>query len=565
MREWLARVAPGAASRRVIVLLIGVLTLPAALSPQAGAAQTVSRSSTQGILYAPAYQQAVLNDNPVSYWRLDEMTGSIAHDQRGIADGSISGGVTLNQLGPTAGGAAMAFDGSTGQVSISPTSALTTPQSWTVEAWFMIPSGTSGSQAGTLFYDASGGFGYALEVTAGGLLVGDLCTVNGCSSLCTSSSVVDGGWWYVNFEGTTVPQNGFSQDVNLNWVEPDGTTVWSSTSGDSCPTGTPFSVNGVMLGQNPACTCSAHYNGMLSEVAYYNYELSTQQEGTHVNAAGDSLPSCSPDQLPDVGTPCLVPDTVELLGPSTAQLSCQPSAGSRNAGGGHDGEYETLGGGPLGGIYADVSGSQPWVDSASNPPTSAWVMLQAPKNGNNYAQAGWFQYPPGAKLNRTWFTEVNDGSSSSPGFVHTESEFAIPPETDYYSVQVPLYTPNNVPTSPNPVPQPLQVYRFFRNGRAIVQGALPVTDILNSGVVSSEVHVATDPMPGSAAVHQTFTDIHLYYDALDGTGAHWQPWGYATGANPLTPNSSSAPVSDDTVHYLNSSGYDNFETWDLAC
>src|SRR2546426_1498950 len=52
-----------------------------------------------------AYSAQVLADNPVSYWRLDEASGTTAADQQGSNAGTITGGVTLNQPGVIPGNA----------------------------------------------------------------------------------------------------------------------------------------------------------------------------------------------------------------------------------------------------------------------------------------------------------------------------------------------------------------------------------------------------------------------------------------------------------------------------
>jgi hypothetical protein len=51
------------------------------------------------------YAQAVLGDNPISYWRLNDTSGSTAIDQKGVFNGATVGGVTLNQPGPISDGA----------------------------------------------------------------------------------------------------------------------------------------------------------------------------------------------------------------------------------------------------------------------------------------------------------------------------------------------------------------------------------------------------------------------------------------------------------------------------
>jgi hypothetical protein len=85
-----------------------------------------------------AYRDVILADNPSNYWRLNEPSGTVAVDQVGGANGTISGGVTLNQPGALADGdKAMTFDGTTGKIQ---TTAITIPVIATIEAWFRLGS-----------------------------------------------------------------------------------------------------------------------------------------------------------------------------------------------------------------------------------------------------------------------------------------------------------------------------------------------------------------------------------------------------------------------------------------
>ena len=68
----------------------------------------------------PRWASAVLADNPVSYWRLDESSGTNAADSKGSNTGTYTNGPTLNQPGALAGDAdtAVSFDGSDDYVTV---------------------------------------------------------------------------------------------------------------------------------------------------------------------------------------------------------------------------------------------------------------------------------------------------------------------------------------------------------------------------------------------------------------------------------------------------------------
>src|SRR5215510_10188551 len=86
-----------------------------------------------------AYSDRVIADGAVAYWRLGETAGTTAVDSIGGHNGTISGGVTLNQPGALSdGNRAMAFDG-TGR--IDTVWSLTVPTTYTVEAWVKLSVG----------------------------------------------------------------------------------------------------------------------------------------------------------------------------------------------------------------------------------------------------------------------------------------------------------------------------------------------------------------------------------------------------------------------------------------
>src|SRR5262245_49840626 len=80
-----------------------------------------------------AYSDKGIADGAVAFWRLNETSGTTAVDIKGGNNGTISGGVTLNQPGGTSDGdKAMAFNGSTGTIV---SSAMTIPAACTIEVW----------------------------------------------------------------------------------------------------------------------------------------------------------------------------------------------------------------------------------------------------------------------------------------------------------------------------------------------------------------------------------------------------------------------------------------------
>ena len=81
--------------------------------------------------WSSPYGSAVMQDQPLAYWRLGESSGTLAADFSGnTRDGNYNGGVTLGQPGAVSGDpdTASLFNGSSGYVTASALPALST---WT--------------------------------------------------------------------------------------------------------------------------------------------------------------------------------------------------------------------------------------------------------------------------------------------------------------------------------------------------------------------------------------------------------------------------------------------------
>ena len=65
------------------------------------------------------YDVLVLADSPVSYWPLDEASGTTANDLADSNNGTYTSGFTLGGAGPSSNfGGSTAFNGSTGYVTV---------------------------------------------------------------------------------------------------------------------------------------------------------------------------------------------------------------------------------------------------------------------------------------------------------------------------------------------------------------------------------------------------------------------------------------------------------------
>lgn len=122
----LTPVAPGDHSFRVVEQL-------GSLAPkQASFAWTVAQPPP----VTGGYRGVVLADGPVGYWRLGELSGSIAADALGFSPGTATAGARLGAVaGAVAGDGGASFDGKTSQVSVPDAARLRTGDVFSLEVW----------------------------------------------------------------------------------------------------------------------------------------------------------------------------------------------------------------------------------------------------------------------------------------------------------------------------------------------------------------------------------------------------------------------------------------------
>ena len=103
-----------------------------------------------GNLALAAYQDEVLADNPVAYYRFEETSGTTANDASGNSNsGAYNNGVLLGQPSAPALGNAARFDGVNDYVSTS----RTVSTDFTLELWI---NTTASSLTGSQAYEGNG-------------------------------------------------------------------------------------------------------------------------------------------------------------------------------------------------------------------------------------------------------------------------------------------------------------------------------------------------------------------------------------------------------------------------
>ncbi|HUI06164.1 MAG TPA: LamG-like jellyroll fold domain-containing protein [Verrucomicrobiae bacterium] len=290
----------------------------------------------------PAYGQAVTNNGPLVYWRLNELTGaSIAADFFGNYNGSIGSNVTAGVSGPQSpqftgfdtNNLAMQLTGVTNSYLTMPTFNLNA-NAVTIIGWIN-PTGTQPDSAGIVF--CRGGSTVAgLNFQPGG---GNELryTWNGLRS--------DIG------TGLTVPTNQWSFFALV--VTPMGASLYLGTNGilnsftDSV--GLPAQAFGAPLrvGFDPGAS-NRLFNGRIDEIALYNHALTVAQvQSLYITAAGcpgnPSVAASPTNQTVSAGDSAVF--DVAATGPTVLsyqwQVSTNSGAGFANISGATNTSYTT--------------------------------------------------------------------------------------------------------------------------------------------------------------------------------------------------------------------------------
>lgn len=222
------------------------------------------------------YPSAVLADNPVSYWRLNDSSGSTAVDQVGLNPGQITG-ATLGEPGPFAGSGSMRFEGS-GDVNLGTDPSLRPPNNWTVEAWFKASASDAANCVNT--YHSSGcalyavhAFGLHLDLDPQGHVFGDFDSTSAQEySVESPGTYGDDTWHYIVLVRETTELR-----LYIDSSEVAATAVAEPTTYYCCE-------NIATIANDDACRC-APFTGWESEVAFYNYPLSATRIAAHYAAA----------------------------------------------------------------------------------------------------------------------------------------------------------------------------------------------------------------------------------------------------------------------------------------
>jgi RHS repeat-associated protein len=246
----LSRPVPGSGPTRVVVALL-VAVVVALLAPGSAAAACST---------ATPYSTAVLAQSGlVGYWRLDDGAGTSACDAKGTNVGTYQGGFTLNQAGALAGDldASVAFNGTTGDVSIPSATAVNTADTFSIEAW------TKRGALGTNQVIASKqGTAWTLLFNTTNNLV---LQQNGVNIVASTTTVADTTTWH----HVVATKSGSTTKLYIDGVDRTGTVTNKTLANSTSP---------LLLGKTGTTN---FFNGRIDEVALYNTALAAADVTNH--------------------------------------------------------------------------------------------------------------------------------------------------------------------------------------------------------------------------------------------------------------------------------------------
>jgi hypothetical protein len=239
-----------------------------------GASSSSPSNTAQATTEAAAsYPSAIIGDHPVSYWRLDETSGTIAGDQTVANPGTYVGSPTLGAASLVPGepaNSAVGFNGTTSDVRVGQAGTLNLTSTLSLEAWI---KPTSLPPAGSLASIVAKPQSYALQLD-GPLL--ELTVVESGLRMrvqAPAGTIVAGKAYYVvgTFDGTT-------ERLYVN-----GAQVASVALGGSAD----LSIGGLYIAAWDGT--KEFFAGTIDEAAVYSKALSATQVTAHYAAAKPPL------------------------------------------------------------------------------------------------------------------------------------------------------------------------------------------------------------------------------------------------------------------------------------
>ncbi len=215
------------------------------------------------------YGRAVESDRPIGWWRLGDTSGTTAVDQQAVSNGSYSrAGTTLNQtaLVPAETNKAVAFNGSSGSVSVPAPAAFNFTRTFSLETWI---KPTSLPATGVFRSVMTKAESYALQFNGPRLEFTVIQSGTRRRLQTPAGVIVAGGTYHVvgTFDGST-------QRLYVNGVQVASVALSGAASVTSAP---------IVIGSWDGA--QEYFNGTIDEPAVYGATLSAAQVRAHYDAA----------------------------------------------------------------------------------------------------------------------------------------------------------------------------------------------------------------------------------------------------------------------------------------
>lgn len=293
-----------------------VSVYPTALSKTQVVAHYVAAGRTPPPTTRPAdaYGRAVYDDEPTTYWRLDETSGTTAADTSDNgATGNYVGGVSLGAPQAIEVGTGVTLDGTSGNVvSSSPSGG---PSTYSAELWFATSTTRGGKLLG--FGNAQTGLSSSYDkqiymTNAGHLIFG---VYNGGFDLVTSPTALNDGQWH--HVVATQDATGMRLYIDDQLAGTNGASTNQAYQGY-------WRVGGDSLNWWPDQPTSHYFAGNIDEVAIYGSALSAARVDAHYTASGRT----GPDTIaPVVSISAPVDGSTVTTGPVTITVDATDARG----------------------------------------------------------------------------------------------------------------------------------------------------------------------------------------------------------------------------------------------
>lgn len=222
---------------------------------------------------ADLYRDAVLADNPLAYWRLDETSGLVIDIGSAKQNGSVGAQVTRRVPGVLPNNSAIRNDGTAAAVTFGDVFDFPGTAAFSLEAWIKVQA-VDGAYRAICGKKQAGATGFSFWVQApDGLGFGRYIVVDGGEQNQDAvTAVIPSGWAHV--VGT---YDGLVMRLYVN-----GALASTSTKPNLS---LPDRTNGFTIGAKGSDTPS-YFNGDLDEIAIYDHAIGPARIAAHFGAAG---------------------------------------------------------------------------------------------------------------------------------------------------------------------------------------------------------------------------------------------------------------------------------------